>query len=184
MTSCPSGCCVNNTCTAKPVWYPDSDGDGYGDEFAAGVASCVKPSGATYVTDHTDCCDVDPVANPGYLAANSANPWQIVPDKCDSFLWNCEASGIPVLQLSDLPPCPSVWQTCIATADAGAVSCTTGACAQVCPTVAIEFGTCTYYGSGTCGNPVTAYQNQCTNILGTCTVGTGSYVGANQQGCY
>jgi hypothetical protein len=45
-------------------WYPDVDGDGYGDETATPVYDCEPPT-EDYVTDNTDCDDTDPNVNPG-----------------------------------------------------------------------------------------------------------------------
>ncbi len=44
-------------------YYPDGDGDGYGDEDASVTSSCTKPTG--YVTDASDCDDDDAENNPG-----------------------------------------------------------------------------------------------------------------------
>jgi hypothetical protein len=42
-------------------WYPDFDGDGYGDDSAP-VQSCSAPAG--HVIDGGDCDDIDPLLNP------------------------------------------------------------------------------------------------------------------------
>lgn len=44
------------------TWYPDADGDGYGDA-AAGVTACLRPQG--HVADDTDCDDAFAEAFPG-----------------------------------------------------------------------------------------------------------------------
>jgi hypothetical protein len=44
-------------------WYPDTDGDGYGDGTASVVVDCTQPSG--YELDNTDCDDTDASINPG-----------------------------------------------------------------------------------------------------------------------
>ncbi len=41
--------------TAPPSWYPDVDGDGFGDMSATPVSSCTNPGGR--VLDQTDCND-------------------------------------------------------------------------------------------------------------------------------
>jgi hypothetical protein len=45
------------------VWYPDADGDGWGDEDGV-VNDCTEPEGAV-VTIGGDCDDGDPAVNPG-----------------------------------------------------------------------------------------------------------------------
>jgi hypothetical protein len=48
---------------SKTDWYPDTDGDLYGDQYAIPMAACVAPSGT--VTDHTDCDDNTSTIHPG-----------------------------------------------------------------------------------------------------------------------
>ncbi len=43
-------------------WYPDGDGDGFGDADAAPIEDCQQPKGA--VADDTDCDDADPAIHP------------------------------------------------------------------------------------------------------------------------
>ena len=46
-------------------WYPDSDGDGYGDDSTAATLACDDPSTTTaYVSDATDCDDADSAIHP------------------------------------------------------------------------------------------------------------------------
>ncbi|MBW1879890.1 MAG: putative metal-binding motif-containing protein, partial [Deltaproteobacteria bacterium] len=45
-------------------YYPDGDGDGYGDESALATSTCDGPPLGT-VIDHTDCDDADPRSHPG-----------------------------------------------------------------------------------------------------------------------
>jgi len=49
--------------TNPTTWYADVDNDGYGDPLGSTVVSCVQPSG--YVSDNTDCDDMEANANPG-----------------------------------------------------------------------------------------------------------------------
>ena len=53
--------------TGASLWYPDADGDGFGDQTDAGAASCDDPSTSTsaYTTDHTDCADGAASVHPG-----------------------------------------------------------------------------------------------------------------------
>jgi len=45
------------------TWYPDLDGDGYGDENDAGALFCIPPAGL--LTDNSDCDDNSTGVNPG-----------------------------------------------------------------------------------------------------------------------
>jgi hypothetical protein len=46
-------------------FYPDVDGDGYGDATGEVVTDCIPP--AAYVVDSTDCDDADATVNPGEI---------------------------------------------------------------------------------------------------------------------
>jgi len=48
---------------ATADYWPDSDGDGFGDESGTAVADCAQPAG--HVADHTDCNDDDFDVHPG-----------------------------------------------------------------------------------------------------------------------
>ena len=61
------------------VWYPDDDGDGYGDAGTS-TTSCAAPTG--YVADATDCDDTRASVNPG--AAEVAGNG--VDDDCDGLV--------------------------------------------------------------------------------------------------
>jgi hypothetical protein len=41
------------------TWYPDADGDGFGDPLSLGLSACAPPPG--HVADNTDCDDTDPL---------------------------------------------------------------------------------------------------------------------------
>ncbi|HEU5055479.1 MAG TPA: putative metal-binding motif-containing protein [Kofleriaceae bacterium] len=49
-------------CDEPATWYPDRDGDGYGDS-AETRSACARPAG--WVPDGTDCDDADELAHPG-----------------------------------------------------------------------------------------------------------------------
>ena len=53
--------------SGSSTWFPDDDGDTYGDSSHAGTDSCDDPSTATadWVSDNTDCDDGDAGVNPG-----------------------------------------------------------------------------------------------------------------------
>lgn len=52
---------------SQTLWYPDSDGDGFGDQATAALPLCLDPSTEelAYVDDGTDCADEDAVTHPG-----------------------------------------------------------------------------------------------------------------------
>ena len=50
--------CDDTDASVYPTdWYPDADGDGYGDETATATTVCGQPTG--YVADNTDCDDTN-----------------------------------------------------------------------------------------------------------------------------
>lgn len=53
--------CAGDDPAARP-YYPDADGDGFGDRDAAPVLACEAQPGA--VPDNTDCDDANPTSNP------------------------------------------------------------------------------------------------------------------------
>ena len=61
------------------TWWPDTDGDGYGDIDEPGTLHCTDPGGL--VEDHTDCDDDDPLAFPG--ASERCNSQD---DDCDDLI--------------------------------------------------------------------------------------------------
>jgi hypothetical protein len=89
---------VDNDCDGEvdedvdAPWYPDLDGDGYGDE-AAVVQACEQPSG--YIAQGEDCDDDDPEIHPG--ADERCND---IDDDCDGEVdedpvstWYADADG-------------------------------------------------------------------------------------------
>jgi hypothetical protein len=50
--------------TGRPVWYADTDQDGFGDPASA-TPACIQPAG--YITDNTDCDDTDSDEHPGQV---------------------------------------------------------------------------------------------------------------------
>ena len=56
--------CQDEACDDPQTWYPDYDGDGYGNE-AAGYTACEAPDG--WINIGGDCDDRDYDRNPGYL---------------------------------------------------------------------------------------------------------------------
>ncbi len=64
-----------DTAVDAPSWYPDDDGDGYGDPDRA-VVACEAPSG--YLADGSDCDDADLAIHPG-----ADELWNGMDDDCD-----------------------------------------------------------------------------------------------------
>ncbi len=86
---CTSSQSINVTGTIEPpVWYLDSDGDGFGDPNA-GIQICNAPS-ASYKLNNTDCNDADNSVFPGAT------------EICDGKKNNCSAAGSELTA-----PCPT-----------------------------------------------------------------------------
>jgi hypothetical protein len=76
-------------------WYPDADGDGWGDTVAA-TAACTQPSG--YVADDTDCDDTDAGSHPGATehcdgTDNDCDGTVDEPDAAEAVAWWLDADG-------------------------------------------------------------------------------------------
>lgn len=65
---------------AATLWYPDRDGDSYGDA-TGGISSCTTVSG--YILDGTDCNDADATAYPG----GTEVPYDGIDQDCDGSDW-------------------------------------------------------------------------------------------------
>ena len=81
---------------ATTDYYPDIDGDGFGDANAAPVADCMPISG--YVTDATDCDDADAAIYPGASeycdgVDNDCDGTIDEPDAVDAATWYADADG-------------------------------------------------------------------------------------------
>ena len=74
------------TAVDAPTWYPDRDGDGYGD-MDAGILGCEAPP--DYVLDGSDCDDVDPGVNRD-ASENCETPYD---DDCNGELNEVDAFG-------------------------------------------------------------------------------------------
>jgi hypothetical protein len=65
------------------TFYADSDGDGYGDS-ATSTSACSAPSG--YVSNDTDCCDMDGGAYPG------STLWGTGLNACGDYDYDCDGT--------------------------------------------------------------------------------------------
>lgn len=76
------------SCTPS-AWYPDVDGDGFGDQQAMPTMACIPPGG--YVANNDDCADAD----------ERANPMQQLPQEgpvngVGGGDYNCDGAAVPV----------------------------------------------------------------------------------------
>ena len=70
-------------------WYPDADGDGFGDASSTAVEACEAPAG--HVSDASDCNDDAPAIHPA------------APEQCDDIDWDCD--GASDTQAGEPNPC-------------------------------------------------------------------------------
>ncbi|MCB9744554.1 MAG: FG-GAP repeat protein [Alphaproteobacteria bacterium] len=68
-------------------WFPDEDGDGYGDEGAAPIFDCAGPEG--WVSVGGDCDDGEPAKNPGEAEVCSDG----LDNDCDGWAEPCRYAG-------------------------------------------------------------------------------------------
>jgi hypothetical protein len=102
-------------CAWSNRWYPDLDGDGYGDQFSSSVAvSCPAPAGLA--SNNVDCDDLDEFVHP--LATEICDG---VDNDCDFF--SADGSGDPLTGAacdgSDSDLCEEGTNMC----DGGVLSC-------------------------------------------------------------
>ncbi len=79
---------VDDDDPAAPLWYLDTDGDGYGDDLTQ-VQQCLPPTG--YVGLGGDCDEADGAANPG--ASEICNGG--IDDDCDPLTLEDDVDGTP-----------------------------------------------------------------------------------------
>lgn len=101
------GCVTQQTATSNEItmtvtsllnYYPDADGDGYGDAGSTPIQACGTTKG--YVTNNMDCNDNNSAVYPGAteICANG------IDDNCDGVIdENCNATTLPVLTLRTYP---------------------------------------------------------------------------------
>ncbi|MCB9644963.1 MAG: hypothetical protein H6728_17975 [Myxococcales bacterium] len=93
--ACGMACPAQESCVAgacKRVfadYYPDADGDGFGDKNAMPVNANTQNPPAGMVTNNLDCCDQDKDANPNQTGFFG------VANKCGSFDYNCDGKETP-----------------------------------------------------------------------------------------
>ena len=72
--------------TGRPLWFPDADGDDYGDEDDPGVEACVQPAGTTSVQG--DCDDGSAAYNPDASETDCTDPEDYNCDGSSGFVDN------------------------------------------------------------------------------------------------
>ncbi len=81
----------------KVNYYPDKDGDGFGNKAATPEKYCQGKQPRGFVANNTDCCDLDPLTKPnqtGYFFKKN---------NCNSFDYNCDGkstANVPVCSCS------------------------------------------------------------------------------------
>jgi hypothetical protein len=80
-----------------PTWYPDDDGDGYGDASRAGKRQCDPPAG-DWSTQVDDCDDTDRNVNPGEAEVCGNG----IDDNCNGTTDGCGLTGEHALRDADL----------------------------------------------------------------------------------
>lgn len=91
--------CADRLCAGErlPDWYPDLDGDTFGDRAAAPVCAASPPARRT--ADHSDCCDADDDVHPGQTA------WFVESYTCagaSTASWDYDCSGAEELRYTDV----------------------------------------------------------------------------------
>lgn len=77
--------CENSTCgTYTKNWYPDLDGDGFGDKNAKPFVGGRRKAPPGWVDNKLDCCDADAAARPDQFLFFKT------PNKCKNFDYNCD----------------------------------------------------------------------------------------------
>ena len=137
------GDCSGGACT---TFYPDADGDSFGDMTATvangrAKAFCGAAPAAGWVTSSGDCCDAGDAmkqVHPGQMA------WFTMPSPCGSFDYDCD--GTPTPQLTAGGTCDLATPT----------TCTVGFVADTACGAAGDYQTCD--GLVACAAPATQTQ--------------------------
>ena len=94
--------------TDAPMWFVDSDGDGYGDANDDGVAKCKAPKYWAGVDNNADCDDSDAAVNPAAVEIPDG-----VDNNCDGAVDEGGGGGAecPCFSAADLAPIGPI-ETC------------------------------------------------------------------------
>jgi hypothetical protein len=71
------------------AWWPDLDGDGFGDAGTAAACLCGPPEGLLWAANGTDCVDASLEAHPG------ATGWFALPRPDGGFDYDCDGTQTP-----------------------------------------------------------------------------------------
>ncbi len=71
---------VDDDAVGAPLWFPDTDGDGFGDPLGIPVSACAQPAGFVGNTD--DCNDADPAVGASCNTPPTNDP-VVLPDDSD-----------------------------------------------------------------------------------------------------
>jgi hypothetical protein len=146
-------------------FFPDCDGDGYGDATGAAVMGCTPPAAAptcampraasTWAPNNRDCDDADDGRHPGVL------------ELCDNVDNNCDT------QVDELP---AAMRSCGANPPNGTLACTGGRCRVTC---APPFADCDGNTSNGCEVNLDASFDNCGACGTSCASSIGGRMCAN-----
>jgi len=113
---------LDNNCDAEGLvdegliftdYYPDCDGDTYGDELASAFSACETPgtppacAGGSWVRRRTDCDDTRAAVNPGSVEICNA-----IDDECDGLVDDI-TDGVVVCEQGETRSCGGGTETCL-----------------------------------------------------------------------
>ncbi len=122
---------VDNDAVDGAIWYPDADGDGFGDSAGA-TRACVAPPG--HVVGGGDCDDTDTAYNPGGPETDCSDPNDY---NCDGIVGQVDTDGdgfFACEECNDTDPsihpdatevCDGLDNDCVSGVDQGAVDAPT-----------------------------------------------------------
>jgi hypothetical protein len=190
--------CPNVTCNAGvscAVFYPDVDGDGFGDNKAtignnAAVAGCADAPPKGYVADNTDCDDKDANAFPGQTAYFST-----VSAGTGSFDYNCDGvseKGLPEYPGATCSFCPDGCSvacsaasstTCGATNTKASLNCTKSE-GVICSVLVLQSESTSQIAAQVVSPPITRLSPVCCGCASSDEAGFNAAVACGQAGNY
>jgi len=147
---CAAGACAGSL---LPSWYPDADGDRYGDPEVS-VCAAVAPSG--YVGNALDCCDLDNQVRPDQTAWFDAASATCTAATGEAF-WDYNCSGLVEPRDTVCGACVSSGTACT-TAPSGWAPAADGTCVVECGADASWISSCRRDASSCLPNVMTVRQ--------------------------